>query len=259
MSEGLVGKKVTSKMAISLNIHDALNNIIAAQLPNYLKDNIFEVYGSIKGNYKDAENDISFVIPQCKLHFKNKKLENITLPDTINYVSDQCSSESIADLLDQASIKIPFDVINFVQAAQIANISTIIQNNISALGVNRLNEDSLRVVGSLISGQVKLKTTLSIVKETDAATIVKVVKAVTDGISFGCLIRFKKREITPYQTVFESNWAIEGNNSIKATQALVWVLENTPEILQTTEDLSRPVSALHYEIKEFIDNKKPLK
>lgn len=256
MSNKAVEQKATSKMAIALNIGETLNSIIANQLPSFLNIKDFEIISSINGHYSDSENNISFTVPNCKLTFKKNALSNITLPTVIDYKSNDCSSEEIANLLEKSSIILPFDLINFVQPNQKDNITKIIRNNIDALGVENTSSDVLAVLGGVLSGNIKIKSSLRVVDDTDLDTKVEVKKTIDNDTSFYCIVCFKKHEITPYQTVFESGWWVDSQNKRKAEEVLEWLLSNMPELLQTTEDLTRPVSALHYEVKEFLSNKK---
>lgn len=256
MSNKAVEHKATSKMAIALNISETLNRIIANQLPSFVRVEDFEVISSINGHYVDSENNISFVVPNCTLNFKKNTLSNITLPSHIEYRSTDCSSEEISNLLEKASITLPFDLINFVQQAQKDNISKIIKNNIAALGVEAVEREALVLLGSILAGKNKIKSTLTMIEDGEASTKVKVEKEIDSETVFHCIVEFKKREITPYQTVFYSGWDVSAFNHEKAKEALQWLLSNMPELLQTTEDLTRPVSSLHFEVKEFLNNKK---
>lgn len=249
-----------SKLSIALDIQSTLNSLISNKLNEYLCGDSFTITSFIGAIYSDFEKNIPFKIPNCSIVFNEKKIISITFPDKIDLQSDFVESSEIHEMLRNSSINLPFDLINFINQNQKNNIEKIIKNNVDALDLNGLSDIAIRAISKIMLNQSSIDFELSIIKETEIEYQLELLAKLPTQIDLRSVIAFKKVEITPYQSVFLEKWGCVSGQKSEINQSIFdWIINNKPDYLYTTEDLTRPVSCLHHKIKNFlIDNKKPV-
>lgn len=240
------------KISISLEIRSTIDHLISDCLHLYVANKPFVSSSVIVGQYIDEETNIPFSIPNCQISFKDKKITSINLPEIINFESEKIEALELASKIETANILFPFDLIRFVGKAQLANIEKIISNNIEALNLAGLNEEALIALSDILGFKHKPLITFSDFTE-DTESYRAQVNIQIGKLTFTNTLRHSKEKITPYQTLFTSEWKADGETP---TTVLEWVKSNYPESLFSTDNLDRPLSSLHYMFKEFISNKK---
>lgn len=239
---------MSTKVSIALEVKSTINNLIADYLAHYVEYKEFCSLGVINGRYTDAEDDILFKIPDCSILFEKRKIKAICLPYTVNFESELMSSSDLARKLESANIVIPFNLIEYVSSAQINNIEIIISNNIEALNLKALSSEEIKLLSTVVGYRTTPTVSFTLLEETTDNYTVGV------QIEIGCCVfkskvNHSKTQVTPYQTIFADAWHSE---SIEGVNVLQWIKTNNPELLMSTEALDRPLSSLHYMIKEYL-------